>query len=66
MRCLYKYCKKEIPVKTTDSKGRKHTKKTRWCRGTRCYRLWYDFKNKKRREKYNHSNYLRLKNLRIL
>ncbi len=59
MKCLY--CGKKIPVKWQDSTGRKHTKKSQFCRGTNHYKLWWNQQNKKRRKIQDRKRYLKLK-----
>ena len=59
MKCLY--CGAKIPAKDLDTKGRKHTKKSRFCRGTNHYRLWWNRENKAQRKLQDRKRYLKLK-----
>lgn len=59
MKCLY--CGKEIPEKKEDSLGKKLTKKVKFCRGTDCYRKWWNKKKKAHIKEYHRKKYLRLK-----
>jgi len=59
MKCLY--CGAEIPKKTEDSKGRSHTKKAKFCRGTNHYRLWWNAKNKEYKRQQEKARYQKKK-----
>jgi len=56
IRCLY--CGAIIPEKTEDSKGRKHTKKSQFCRGTNHYKLWWNEQNKAKKKAQDRARYL--------
>ena len=56
-----KYCGAPIPEKDQDSKGRKHTKTTDFCRGTNHYRLWWNKTNKKYKQEQDRIRYLKIK-----